>query len=184
VNSSTLRDGFIAALKDREVERRLQDGTDLYKLYDIHVAYVLDEEDDVQNMLERSKLNAVVEFENELTDLPKFQATCSEVKEEFRQFCIPGVSLPNYALPTLEIDLGDIVPKKMTFDGSGRDVVPQETFFQAHRGVQSSRNSNAERFQRRSSVYDYASEFLSFQAILLHFLGLCEREEERFEVDG
>jgi hypothetical protein len=124
-NSSRLRDTFQAAYGSRDEDRRLR-AIDLYRQHDIYIAYEL--RDDVQESIFSFRvLSMVMAFEQSLRQLPGWAKLCAASGEDMQSLCEPGLSVVNYALPSLEVETGSVIPTKMTFDGQGRDSLPLET---------------------------------------------------------
>jgi hypothetical protein len=76
-------------------------------------------------------LAEVAKFESHLRSLPAWRSICAKAGDtggydgvDNVKLCDPGVSLANYALPTLEVPDGSIVPTEMQFNGSaaGRTI--------------------------------------------------------------
>eukprot|EP00929_Paragymnodinium_shiwhaense_P080470 TRINITY_DN41972_c0_g1_i1.p1 TRINITY_DN41972_c0_g1~~TRINITY_DN41972_c0_g1_i1.p1 ORF type:complete len:1498 (+),score=339.93 TRINITY_DN41972_c0_g1_i1:169-4662(+) len=111
INVSTQRDGFLAALQFRQQDegRRLMD---LFKLYDFHVVYEVDND-------AIGQLGEIQKLEQQMRQLPAWQELCAEVHPSYKRLCNPGVSLAVLAQPTLTTPKGDVVPESMLFDGEG-----------------------------------------------------------------
>lgn len=123
VKSSKVRDGFEAALNARyENGRRLYQI--LYKDFHIYVAYELKPG---FKLFDKAVVTQMAAFERRLTGLAGWGEFCNLPEVVERQFCELGVSLANYAKPSLDIVDGAITPTALTLDGEGDDPVPLET---------------------------------------------------------
>jgi len=122
-NSSTLRDGFEAALAAREGGRRLQ-GATLFSLFDLFITYELKEESGASSIFEKRVLDHINRFERKLTSLDGWVEYCKTTLEDSHGFCTPGLSVANYVMPHLERAETEIVPSKLVFNGQGKEMVP------------------------------------------------------------
>lgn len=124
-NSSTLRDTFEAAMESRTQARRLQ-GALLYKQFDLYIAYEVTGSS--ASVFDHEVLQRISAFEADLRSKASWKALCEQANvENLRRLCDPGLSLATYGLPSLQMEVGKIVPSNMAFDGQGRDAVPLDT---------------------------------------------------------
>lgn len=129
INVSVMRDAFVAAKAGRQDgsgSRRLQ-GAKLYKSYDLVLAYELAEGATARSLQDVEVLVEIARFERMLRELPGWKALCNQSEVIDRFFCESGISYVNYALPSLTMDQGKVVPSRLAFDAGGRDLVPLET---------------------------------------------------------
>jgi hypothetical protein len=143
IESSRLRDAFMSALSKRGASgggRRLQEEPDeephgsgrrlqmLYKQFDLIIAYELNDEFRQTNILDSGVLTEIALFEEKLRQ--EWATFCGEADARDLILCDPGVSLPNFALPSLEFGGNSgVVPTSLTFDGGGRSMAPLATTF-------------------------------------------------------
>mmetsp|Transcript_45330 Transcript_45330/g.107862 ORF Transcript_45330/g.107862 Transcript_45330/m.107862 type:complete len:1589 (-) Transcript_45330:100-4866(-) len=109
--------------------RRLQ-GLPLFKQFDLFVVYELNPGSGYQNLFDEFVLLEIANLENRLLGLPSWSKFCHETEGfNFVGLCNPGLSFVNYALPTMEIRSGGVIPNMFTFNGDGRDLLPAEIMF-------------------------------------------------------
>lgn len=143
VNSSAMRDGFLAALSQRggSVTRRLTEAPAgpsrrltgagpltavLYQSFDIFIAYELKEGSN-HRVFDKHVIAEIARFERKLTSTREWIEYCRTMDREDQAFCMPGISVAHYVLPSLEIGEEDVVPSSMTFNSGGKEQVPLET---------------------------------------------------------
>lgn len=128
VNTSTMRDTFLYALSKRSETRRLQAGSILYKPFDLSIVYDLKEGvRGGRGLLDVEILNEIARFEQSLRDMPEWREFCAGVDPLDKIFCEVGMSFISYAMPSLTVADGSIVPSSLKFDGQGREPIPLET---------------------------------------------------------
>ncbi|CAK0838879.1 unnamed protein product, partial [Prorocentrum cordatum] len=128
VNASVSWDNFLAARAQRPtVGRRLSDavGDTSTVQKDLVFAYELGETLE-GGMLHRRALGAVADFERRVRGKEAWQRLCGQTAEATRSLCEPGLSLANYAKPTLGIDgaASGVVPEELLLDGGRGRPLP------------------------------------------------------------
>lgn len=126
IQVSVLRNAFLYALQFRSDEGRRLQSTALYKNFDLFIAYELRDDAFSQTMLDIRILSDIVQFESNLRSFPEWQQMCQAADPIDQPLCNPGVSFANFALPSFNVSAGDVIPRSLIFDGSGRDPVPFE----------------------------------------------------------
>ncbi|CAJ1371717.1 unnamed protein product [Effrenium voratum] len=132
VQSSLQLASFNAATSSRSTGllRRLQaSNAKAYSTKDLYVAYNLVSPAGSQGILSTKFLSQMSRLEQSLREYPGFEAFCNQTDAEYHGLCNPGLSFSSYALPTLDITQGSIVPDSMMLDGLGFDPVPIRTAF-------------------------------------------------------
>mmetsp|Transcript_91191 Transcript_91191/g.229236 ORF Transcript_91191/g.229236 Transcript_91191/m.229236 type:complete len:1400 (-) Transcript_91191:288-4487(-) len=97
--------------------------------FDLRIIYQLDDENggtagSTNGLFDATMLRQVAAFEQRLKALPEWRKLCDRVEEVYRDFCSVGVSLVNYALPTLSLSTGEIVPNSLGIDGLAKLPLP------------------------------------------------------------
>jgi len=140
VNSSRMRDTFIAALKKRQLEDRRLRATQLFKHFDLVIAYEIDTNSEATSVFDNEAITQVARYERGLRSSPEFAGLCDMAYDSYKKdnpaeirkadsdkfLCEYGISLINYALPTRQHEGGSVVPHKIRFDGLAEEVVPLE----------------------------------------------------------
>jgi len=132
VQSSLLLSSFNSATASRStgVVRRLQASFGrAYHTKDLYLAYSLASPAGSNGILSTKFLSQIARIEQSLRETSGFVELCNKTDVQFRGLCNPGLSLSSYALPTLNVSQGSIVPNSMTLDGLGFDPVPIRTAF-------------------------------------------------------
>lgn len=132
VQSSLHRAAFHSATASRSSGsvRRLQaSSAKAYTTKDLYLGYSVAGQSGSNGILSTKFLSQIARLEQSLRESAEFIALCNETDEMYRGLCNPGLSFSSYALPSLEISTGSIVPDSMTLDGLGFDPVPIRTAF-------------------------------------------------------
>jgi len=109
--------------------RRLT-GLPLFKQFDLLVAYELNPKSGNRNLFDESVVTKIAELEKRLLSLPSWSHFCAEFEGfNFMGLCNPGLSFSNYALPTMDIATGGVIPSMFTFNKEGIDMLPLEIMF-------------------------------------------------------
>eukprot|EP00927_Polykrikos_kofoidii_P009248 TRINITY_DN13849_c0_g1_i1.p1 TRINITY_DN13849_c0_g1~~TRINITY_DN13849_c0_g1_i1.p1 ORF type:complete len:1300 (+),score=171.87 TRINITY_DN13849_c0_g1_i1:128-4027(+) len=145
VHSFILREAFLQALTERNSVkigsgRRLISGGDgnvsvvpvpFVKVeLNLYLGYEVQESKLPNGIFQSRCISSIAGFERRLRELPGWLALCSATGETDRVLCERGVSVVNYALPSiLDTMKNRITPKKFAFDGLGRDTMPASVIF-------------------------------------------------------
>jgi len=132
VESSLNLAAFDAATASRSTGnlRRLQaSSAKAYTTKDLYLGYSLVGPAGSNGILTAKSLSQVSRLEQSLRETPGFMEFCNETDEMYQGLCNPGLSFSSYALPTLNISQGSIVPSSMSLDGMGFDPVPLRTAY-------------------------------------------------------
>lgn len=134
VESSLHRAAFNSATASRSTGavRRLQaqaSSANAYSTKDLFIGYSLAGRAGHRGILTAKSLSQISRLEQSLRETPGFAEFCNQTDELYHGLCNPGLSFSSYALPTLNITEGNIVPNSMTLDGMGFDPVPLRTAY-------------------------------------------------------
>eukprot|EP00929_Paragymnodinium_shiwhaense_P119375 TRINITY_DN91268_c0_g1_i1.p1 TRINITY_DN91268_c0_g1~~TRINITY_DN91268_c0_g1_i1.p1 ORF type:complete len:1167 (+),score=195.22 TRINITY_DN91268_c0_g1_i1:125-3625(+) len=129
VQAWTMRNSFLQALEMRSPDYQGQIGMRLLagrlvRRYNLYLVY---EQSDGSSITSASSVGKVLGLERKLRALPGWKKLCGKVAAASKTLCDPGLSFPNYLLPSRQVTGDDsFLPTELALDGGGRQPIPDE----------------------------------------------------------